>query len=78
MNFHQWMWGWEGSCRIFSTNITTGDDESDDESDIESDDESDDDDDNNDNDDDIRSHGWTPTATSSKIFLLTILASMPS
>ena len=28
--------------------------------------------------DDFRSHDWTPTATSSKISLLTILASMPS
>ena len=45
------------------------------------DDNNDDNGDNDDDDDDVddaRSHGWTPTATSSKISLLTILASTPS
>ena len=45
------------------------------------DDNNDDNGDNDDDDDDVddaRSHGWTPTVTSSKISLLTILASTPS
>ena len=52
-----------------------GDDNDDDDDDDGDDDDGDDDDDD---DDDARSHGWTPTATSSKISLLTILASTPS
>jgi hypothetical protein len=53
------------------------DDDYDDDDDDNDDDDNDDDDDDGD-DDDVRSHGWTPTATSSKISLLTILASTPS
>ena len=60
-------------CKVI--NDDDDDDDDDDYYDDDYDDYDDDGDDNDDNDDDdFRSHGWTPTATSSKISLLTILA----